>query len=132
MVKALAPAMRYLLSVNPERLLGEMIALSLVAHVVVFGTFIFAPDVFGSQIPDAQIIEVDLTYDLPKGPGMGPKAPDRDQEAVRKSDPRKLQEIIDEAKQTITKDTVKVAKKKHVPTNKLAWKDRQRMRAIEK
>ncbi|MDP8224461.1 MAG: cell envelope integrity protein TolA [Candidatus Lernaella stagnicola] len=110
-----------------------MIAISLAFHIAAFLIFAFAPDVLGSQhkaLPEA--IEVDLSYNLPKGPGLGPKAPDRNQEAVRRSDPRKAKDIMEERRQKASADAVKITKKRDVTSNRLGWKDRARMRAIER
>ncbi len=133
MLKVPRAKLHYLLSISPERLLGQMIALSLVFHIVAFVVFVFAPELLaGSPPAEPETIEIDLAYDLPKGPGLGPKAPDRNQAAVRTSDPRKSKDIMEERKQKITADTVKITKKRDVTTNRLGWKDKARMQAIER
>lgn len=127
------PAIRYILAIDPEKLLTQMIALSLVLHFAAVGVAIFTPQLFGPSaraFPEA--IEVDLSYNLPKGPGLGPLAPDRTQAAVRQSDPRKSTDIMEERQQKISADTLKEAKRRDVTTNKLGWKDRRRMDALDR
>lgn len=123
---------RYLFAINFERLIAQATAVSLFGHVLALAAFIFLPGIFGSDRVLPQPIEVDLSYSLPKGPGLGPMAPDRDQAAVRTADPRRLSDIMKEREQKQSADAVKLTEHRQVETNKLGWKDRQRLEAIEK
>jgi len=122
-----------LFAIDYDRLFRQMIVVSAVVHVVAFVAMLVLPGLFpGPALDPAKAIEVDLAAVLPKGPGLGPMAPDRDQDAVRRSDTRRLQEIEEERKQEYDADTVKMTERKRVNTNKLAWRDQQRMSAVEK
>lgn len=120
-------------SIDYDRLFTQMIAVSLAAHVVAFAAMLVVPGMFPDQAPElSKAIEVDLTAQLPKGPGLGPMAPDRNLEAVRRSDARKARDIENERKQEYSADTVKLTQRKQVNTNKLGWRDQQRQSAVEK
>jgi len=122
-----------ILSVNYERLFTQMIVLSVAAHFAVFVLALTLPGLLPQKAqPEPKAIDVDLTNILPKGPSLGPKAPDITQEAARHSDPRKASEIMKEKQEQYDSNTVKLTEKRQVVTNKLDWKDRMRMEAIEK
>jgi TonB family protein len=131
---AAAHRVRYVFSANLERLFPQMVAVSIVVHAVTAFSVIVLPMILNLEpaAPPRNVIDIDLSYNLPKGPSLGPMAPDRDQAAIRQSDPRKLSEIMKERAEKIDADTMKDTSRRQVETNKLGWKDRQRMDAIEK
>jgi TonB family protein len=132
-MSAVARRVRFLFSADLERLFTQMVVASVVVHIMCAAAVVLAPKYLGGPArPAPAAIQVDLTYNLPKGPGMGPMAPDRDQAAIRQSDPRRMAEIMKERAEKIDADTVKLANRREVNTNKLGWKDRQRLEAIEK
>ncbi|HPQ70738.1 MAG TPA: TonB family protein [bacterium] len=122
-----------LFAIDYDRLFGQMIVVSVTVHVVAFVAMLVLPGMFpSSQLDPSKAIEVDLTAQLPKGPGLGPMAPDRTLEAVRRSDARRMEDIQKERDQEYNADTVKLTGRKQVNTNKLGWRDQQRQSAVEK
>ena len=121
-------------SMNYERLFSQMVGVSVAVHVFAVIAFVFLPQLFPDDAQaDTAPIEVELTNTLPKGPGFGPNAPDRNQEAVRRSDPRKARDIQRERDTQHDPDAVKITRKRQVNTNRLGWRDKQKMKsAVDK
>jgi TonB family protein len=119
----------YFFSADFGNLFPQMVTVSVIAHVLALAAFIFVPALLPhAPAPLPKTVEVELVNNLPKGPGMGPMAPDRTQEAARRQNT--LPEMQRKQKVT-TPDDVKLTKDRINPTNRLSAQDRQRMSAVE-
>ncbi len=119
-----------LFSLDYERLFTQMIVVSIVVHLVAFVAAIVVPRFLPQKPPPKPpTIEIDLNVALPKGPGLGTQAPDRNQIAVRRSDSRPLDQIRQEKQQELDNDTVRPTDRRPVNTNRLAFQDQLAMHA---
>jgi hypothetical protein len=96
-------------------------------HVVLFGALIRRAALFqslGLEKPAPETIDIDLSYELPKGPVSAP-AHSGKPEAMRRSDERKSMQIIRdrEKRKKEEADVVKPAREKAPISNKLAFKN---------
>jgi TonB family protein len=123
-----APHPHYLFAVDFPRLFPQMVGASVIAHIFALITFIMLPRLLpGPPPPLPKEIDVDLSYNLPKGPNIGPIAPTRAQDAAR------LQNTEGQRpKPKTSADEVKLTKAHTEETNKLSMHDRQRIDAIER
>jgi TonB family protein len=119
-----------LFSLDYERLFTQMIVVSVVVHIGALIAAIALPGLFPSKPPaPPPSIEIDLSVALPKGPGLSTQAPDQNQAAVRRSDPRSMQDIQRERQQELDNDTVRPTDRRPVPTNRLGFQDQLAMHA---
>ena len=119
-----------LFSLDYERLFTQMIVVSVVVHIGALVAAMTLPGLFPSKPPaPPPAIEIDLSVALPKGPGLSPQAPDRDQAALRRSDPRSMQDIQREREQELDNDTVRPTDRRPIPTNRLGFQDQLAMHA---
>ncbi len=128
---------RYIFSLDDERLLSQMIAASVVLHVVLFGALILGPRYFNLSAlekPAPETIDIDLSYELPKGPGLGAQPILESREAMRRSDERKSMQIIRdrEKEKKEEADVVKTGAEKAPISNKLAFKNQAPAKATTK
>lgn len=110
-----------------DRLFVQMVAVSVAAHIFAFAAIIILPELLPQSSRNfPEVIEIDLAaLKLPKGAGLGTELPDQNREAVRRSDPRKMQEIVDERRQERDADTVRPTDRRKVETKRLGWRDQQ-------
>lgn len=129
---ASAIGQRYIFSLDYERLMSQMIVASVILHATLFAVLILGPRYFGlssTEKTTPETIDIDLSYDLPKGPGLGVQPVLESREAVRRSDERKSWEIDRDNKKVDEPDEVKTGDDKAPNTNKLAFENKRPAKA---